>query len=197
MNKMVKMAIVLVALASVFSFADEDKGGFKMGFTAGVGGSSNIGLLFNLGSGIEAGLGLRYHSETTETTTEATGNPTNKAEVSESRWAIAPSASYQLRKKDLISYGAGLDLAFSSWSHTQPDPSTGNSVTTKPDGIDMWFDPNFYIKVEPVNNFVLGLKTGIDIYLRANKENKTSTTKITEKHSEIGTFTSVFVAFYL
>jgi len=201
MNKMVKIAVVLVALASVFSFADgdKDKGGFKLGFEGSIGDVGSIGLLFNLGNGLEAGLGIAYYTFSQEITEETSTPPATKEEHSLSTWAIAPSVAYQLGKKDLVSYGAGLQFMLSSWSKTDPatPPATG-TTTTKPDGMDMAFIPNFYIKVEPVKNFVLGLRTGISIYLPADDVYEIpGSYKKTTKSSEINTATSVFIAFYL
>jgi len=195
MNKMVKIAVMLVALTSVFSFADEDKGGFKLGFQGGFGGDNGaIGLLFNLGNGLELGLGIAIYSNSVETTTESTG-PSQTSEDKYFSWAIGPSVSYQLGKKDLVSFGAGLDTEFRSWSASSKD--AGVSLTIEPAGIDMAFLPNFYIQVEPVKNFAIGLKTGFKIDLPGNKVDEGANTKTTEKESTITTSTELFVSFYL
>jgi len=193
---MVKMAIVLVALTSVFSFADEDKGGFKLGFQGEIGWSDKIGLLFNLGNGLELGLGIGISSHSQEITREIPQNPNETGELSNFSWAIAPSVAYQLGKKDLISYGAGLDIEIASWSQSMT--SSGTTLTIKPDGIDMGFIPNFYIKVEPVKNFVIGLKTGIGIFIPGKTvDDQLPSHKDTTTETNIDTATSLFVSFYL
>ena len=196
MNKMVKIAIVLVALTAVFSFAQEGGGGFRMGFQGGFGGDNgSIGLLFNLGNGLELGLGVSISSKSREVTTESSG-PSTTDENSAFVWAIAPSVSYEIGKKDLISYGAGLDVAIASWSRTQT--SGGTSVTIKPDGITMGFLPNFYIQVEPVKNFVVGLKTGIMILMPGKEvDDQSPAYKETTTKTDIDTATQLFVSFYL
>jgi len=219
MNKMIKTAIALVAFTSVFSFADENEGGFKVGFygslasgggssifgslaggngvISAVGGTNAIGALFNLGNGLELGFGLGISNISVETS----GGPTTQ-EVSFLQWEIIPSASYQLGKKDFVSYGAGLSVHLASYSMDQT--SSGTTVTTKPKNMDMGFFPNFYIKADVVKNFCVGLKTGFMINMPGDDEQdgppNTTTgaaTTITTSTSIIDTKTEIFVSFYL
>jgi len=209
MNKMIKTAIALIVLTSAFSFADESEGGFKLGFygtlaggnaalasyvEATVGTTGAVGVLFNLGSGLEFGLGLGLGSLSV-TTTETDGNSSRESERSMFVWEIIPSASYEIGKKDFIRYGAGLNIHLASYS--LDETVSGTTTTTKPKNMDMAFFPNFYIKGEVVKNFFIGLKTGLMINMPGDGEEETYGGKRTTETSIIDTKTEVFVNFYL
>jgi hypothetical protein len=219
MNKMLKIAIALIALTSVFSFAQESEDGFKLGFygsltggNAGLAGlfeeagdGSNIGtvgsvgMLFNLGNGLELGIGIGIGSAS-YTFESSDGDRTDTYERGFFLWEIIPSVSYEFGKKEFVGYGAGLNIHLASYS--MDETAGGETVTTKPKNMDMAFFPNFFIKAEVVKNFVVGLKTGFMISMPGDVEdvdedyygNKTTETV---KRSFIDTKTEVFVSFYL
>jgi hypothetical protein len=201
MNKILKIAVMLVALTSVFAFANKEKdkdskGGFEVGFYGSLGNATGqIGTLFSLGNGLEIGLGLGIGSSSE--TIETKGTISNKEESSDFSWKVIPSVSYQFGKKEFVGYGAGLDIGLSSWSKTRPVPGGNGTETTKPKNIDMAFFPNFFIKAEVVKNFYIGLKTGVGIGMPGDDEVSAGGTTTTTSYLSWNTATEVFVAFYL
>jgi hypothetical protein len=160
---------------------EQEEDGFKFGFYGSInplsiayssspnigGGIGSIGLLFNFGIGLEIGLGLGYRSTSYEIKADGetiNGNNTNA-------WEIIPSISYQINKKNAISYGIDLDVHLSSWS-VKNKQQFGPSDTDKAEGMDMAFFPNFFLFVEVVKNFHIGLKTGVLINLPAAYKEK-------------------------
>jgi hypothetical protein len=220
MTKMFKTAIALIALAQVFSSAQENEG-FRLGLygtlaggndgLAGllgeegigiVGTAGSIGVLFNIGNGLEFGLGLGI-SSVSRTTESTYDGETETAEYGVFLWEIIPSVSYEFGKKDFISYGAGLNFHLASYSIDRTYDN--ETVTTKPKNMDMAFFPNFFIKADVVKNFAVGLKTGLMINMPGDEEDEESeyypgigniTYKTTTKISIIDTRTEVFAAFY-
>jgi len=204
--KIASVAALMLALTST-SFAQESSsgGGFRLGlygalpsgsgvaFTEG----SSIGLLFDLGNNLEIGLGIAYNNYSSKSETEIPNMPTQTREENGSSWEIIPSVSYTLSKGDVVSYGAGLNIYLSSWSSERKQTGT-DTITDEPDGMDMAFFPNFFIKAEPVKNFAVGLKAGL-VYAMPGKEVDDSNNPIvtTRTSSAIGLGTELFLAFYL
>lgn len=189
MDKMFKAAVALIVLTQVFSFAQESEGGgFKVGFYGSIagGGTGEIGPLLDIGNNLELGLGIGITKSSQ--TRETTNNP--KEEVTDFEWRIIPSVSFEIGKKDIISYGAGLSIRLSSSSR---DRTTGGETVTTEGNMNMAFFPNFFLKAEAVKNFVVGLKTGLFIDMPGDEENGSTTIS----RSYINTRTEVFVAFYL
>lgn len=162
-------------------------------------GISYLGLLFNLGGGIEIGLGLGLSRLSVAIESQSVGAPTLKQDVSVMLYELIPSVSYQLGKIDFISYGAGLDAHLSTWSYTHPkDDGTTGTQTDEPNSMDMGFFPNFYIKAEIIKNFQIGLKTGLFMIMPGDAIWEIpGALKITASTMLISTKTEVGVSFYL
>jgi hypothetical protein len=163
-----------------------------------IGVAGSMGMLFDIGNGLELGLGIGISrfSETEEIKYD--GNRKDETrEFSMSVWELIPSMSYAFVKKDIISYGAGLNLHFASWSETTS--VDGKTVTTEPPSMSVALFPNFFIKAEVVKNFAVGLKTGFMINMPGEEidENDYSNSTETKKCSIIDIKTELFVSFYL
>lgn len=191
-------ATFVLAIASN-AFAEESSSeGFRLGFYGSLpdGGMNvfteggTVGVLFDLGNRVELGLGIGLISDSRTTETNI-GNTTNKTENGASGWEIIPSGSYTLSKGDIISYGAGLNIYFASSSTTQT--ANGTTTTVKPDGIDLAFLPNFFVKAEVTKNFAIGIRPGFLIAIPGKIENGQTTTSRTI----IGLGTELFLALYI
>jgi len=121
----------------------------RIGLAVGFDGSSGlISLVYDMGTGMEFGLGLGFSR------TQQTLDPEPpKAPDPEQRVEVVPSISYGLGK-GLLNYGVGLSLGIVL------EPTTGN----RPDGgMSIYLFPNFYTSVELVKNVSLGLSAGFVI----------------------------------
>jgi hypothetical protein len=178
---------------------DGEGGGMKLGFYGSIAGGvtlmdvegypvSSLGLLFNLGNGLEIGLGIGY-ANASVTITPTEGQSTDRSFMT---YEIIPSISYQFGKAEAISFGAGLDIHLSSWSETAPGPD-GNNLTTEPLGMTMAFFPNFNIRAELAKNFQVGLKAGLMVVMPPEEKDDWSSTKTTA----MGTRTEVGFNYYI
>jgi len=183
--KIASMAALMLALTSN-AFAEDAYGGLRLGFYGTVSngnpntiGSGNggtdgaVGALLDFGNGLEAGLGLGFlnYGKTVD------GND----DYSRTAWELIPGVSYAIRKGDIASWGAGLNIHLASWSDDNNDDNN----------VNLAFFPNFFMKAEVVKRFYAGLKTGIFIYMPGEDEN----TK-TSEHT-IHLRTELFFAFFL
>jgi len=192
--KIASMAVLMLALTST-AFAEDQYNGLRLGFYGALPANPNtigrtdgaVGALLDLGNNLELGLGLGYrsYSETTET---AAGD----GETTESAWELIPGISYAIRKGDVASWGAGLNIHLASWSREEK-PVAGNKTTTEPDNVDLAFFPNFFMKAEVAKRFFTGLKTGIFIDLPGEDEHDNAKTN---RHT-INLRTELFFAFFL
>jgi len=193
--KIASMAALMLTLTSN-AFAEDAYNGLRLGFYGAVSADDDrtigdtygtVGALLNFGNGFEAGLGLgfRNHGQTTES---AAGD----SEKSESAWELIPGVSYAIRKGDIASWGAGLNIHLASWS-TEDKPAGGNKATTEPDNIDLAFFPNFFMKAELAKRFFTGLKTGVMVLLPGEVEGANGTTNEHTIHLR----TELFFAFFL
>jgi len=206
LSKIAQVAILGIALASN-AFADESGSrGFRFGFygalptdrpgilgLAGNSGNSAIGLagsigaLFDLGNAWEFGLGIAIGHLGSETKSNNNYSTENGVTV----WEIIPSASYAFSRGDILSWGAGLNLHFASYSISTT--ASGTTTTDEPKNMDIAFFPNFFVKAEPVKNFALGLKTGIMVDMLGEQEPAPGATQNT---TLIDFKTELFLAFY-
>jgi hypothetical protein len=197
--------------------SDASSGGFKLGFygsiaNIGLNGPSDfsfvsdiedldnlsmsetpmgyIGILFDLGMGLELGLGFGLARISMAMEFDYPGM--SDRELNGIAYEFVPSISYQIGKTDLISYSAGLDFHLSSWSMTVKE---GNrSTTIEPESFGMGLFPNFQLKAEIVKNFQVWLKTGLMIVMPSDIAEEDFYTIST---TLMGTRTSVGVSFYL
>jgi len=123
----------------------------RIGLSIGFDGNSGlISLAYDMGSGMELGLGLglrRFQK------TPKDGDPYDP----EQRIEVVPSISYDLGK-GLLNYGLGLAVS------VVLEPVDGG----RPDGSDAGYTsiyafPNFYTSVELVKNVSLGLLAGFNV----------------------------------
>jgi len=207
-SKILLAATLGLALTST-AFADEEEssGGLKLGFygalpdgnlaAIGQDGMGSVGALLNLGNGLEVGLGLGYLSTSYTRETESSNQPKQTREVNSSAWELIPSVSYTIRKWSGPDWGAGLDIHLASWS-SETKNTGANTEKEEPDGIDLAFYPNFFIKAEVVKNFNVGLKAGLAIYLPGeDKDDSNPNSIVTTNQSAITLRTELFFAFYL
>jgi len=155
-----------------------------------IGATSRIGLLLNLGSDLEFGLGFGLFKGSL-TREDANSSP----EVAMTVYEIVPSVSYRLGKIDFISYGAGLDINLASSSRSET--RGGQTITDEPDGMDLAFYPNFFIRAEIVKNFQIWLKTGLFIYLLPEDKEGEGNSATTDSGSVISTKTEIGFSFFL
>jgi len=197
--KIASMAALMLALTSTAFAQESSGGGFRIGFYGSLPAGNmailedgrdvrTVGALFDIGNGLEFGLGIGFYNYSHEVKITASGDTQKN---SRSAYEIIPSASYAFSRGDVISWGAGLDVHMGSYSQT--NNNGGTSTTTEPDGVDLAFVPNFFVKAEVAKNLVLGLKAGFGIELPSDQQpagQEVSTTII-------GLGTELFLAFYL
>jgi len=159
-----------------------------------IGTTSRIGLLLNLGSDLELGLGigfLRFSS----TVTQSSPNGSTEGTVAATMYEIVPSISYQLGKAGFVGYGLGVDVYLASWSVNIS--SGGESVTEEPDGMDLAFYPNFILRAEIVKNFQIWLKAGLFIYMLPENKDEDYGYTTTISSSVMSTKTEIGFSFFL
>ena len=130
---------------------EKPAGPSRIGLSVDFDGSSNlVSLVYDMGTGMELGLGLglrRFQKTPKEGDAQ---DPVQRVE-------IVPSISYDLGK-GLLNYGIGLSLG------VVLEPVDGG----RPEGSDAEYTsvyafPNFYTNVELVKNVSLGLSAGFNI----------------------------------
>jgi hypothetical protein len=116
----------------------------RMGLAVSFGGASNaISFVYDLGSGLELGLGLGLNRvQYAEIEGQDVRDPSQTI-------LIIPSFSYNLGK-GLLDYGLGVDVGLK----VEPDEG-GNTIN----GF-----PYFYAKAELVQNLVLKISAGVNVY---------------------------------
>ncbi|MDR1812007.1 MAG: hypothetical protein LBQ87_04210 [Candidatus Fibromonas sp.] len=118
-----------------------DDGPSRIGLAVGFGGASDrIGLVYDLGSGLEFGVGLGLVRKDF-TPDEGDDNYDPWQDIT-----IVPSIKYALGK-GLLDYGLGVDV----------------TIVSKDAGMDMSGFPNFYASAELVKNVSLALHAGINV----------------------------------
>jgi hypothetical protein len=154
------------------------------GFTPSM---ERVGVLFDLGNGFELGLGIGFNRFSM--TIEMGGN---EAEVSALIYELVPSVSYQLGKKEFISYDAGLDFHLASWSITTKIGD--ESETDEPDGMNIALFPYFQLRAEIVKDFQFWLKAGLMVEMPSKKEPEEG---LTISNNFMSAKTAIGVSFYL
>jgi hypothetical protein len=126
----------------------------RMGLAVSFSGSTNaISFVYDMGSGLEIGLGLGLHREhfadrpVMDAQNKATGEMVTPDPLQ--RLTIIPSLSYSLGT-GLLNYGLGVDASL-----IMEPGEGGNSINAF---------PYFYAKAELVKNLSLKLSAGINIY---------------------------------
>ena len=122
----------------------------KVGLSAGFDGSPLISLVYNIGSGIELGLGFGLYREQY--------TPNGQDAISLQEWRIVLDFSYELGK-GLLNYGLGAQGIILS----------SNFDINYPDGLmNKGLLPYFYVSGELIKNVSLFLKAGPFVYLLAD-----------------------------
>jgi hypothetical protein len=114
----------------------------------------SVGFVYDLGNGMELGLGLGVYREqrTMSEIPEGAEQPEAVQSIS-----ITPSFSYDLGK-GLLDYGIGVDVA------VVMEPKGGR----RPDGGNSFYGfPNFYAKAELVKNVLLKVSAGVIVGMEA------------------------------
>jgi len=157
----------------------------RIGLAVGFDGSSGlISLVYDMGTGMEFGLGLGFSR--TKQTLDPEPAPPLTAPDPEQRIEVVPSISYGLGK-GLLNYGVGLSFGIVR------EPVTGN----RPDG-GMSYNvyPNFYTNVELVKNVSLGLSAGFEINKQAEYNRGTAPAVIKVNEMIISTSARGTITFY-
>ncbi|MDR3000142.1 MAG: hypothetical protein LBU89_02665 [Fibromonadaceae bacterium] len=126
----------------------------RIGLSVGFGGSKNIpvaasggsipviGLVYDMGSGMEIGVGLGLHR-----TSQTPDDPNAVVPDPDMEIALVPSIKYALGK-GLLGYGVGVEI---------PVINRGEA------GTDIGGFPFFYVNAELVKNVSLSLLAGVDV----------------------------------
>ncbi|GBU24145.1 hypothetical protein R83H12_00773 [Fibrobacteria bacterium R8-3-H12] len=157
----------------------------RFGLAVGFDGNSGlISLVYDMGTGIELGLGLGLYrfSQTKDPAPDPAPEPAQRVEV-------VPSISYGLGK-GLLNYGIGASLGITI------EPVGGN----RPDGgTSIYVYPNFYTNVELVKNVSLGLSAGFNVDMPAETQETQVTPgnpPVTVKEMRINARANGTVSFY-
>ena len=124
----------------------------RIGLSAGFNGSPIVGLVYNMGSGIEFGLGLGLDRQQYTQNTKI-GEDVESEEVSLQEWRMILDLGYSLGK-GLLDYGIGIQGIVSGSTFVNPDGAMDKGVF-----------PYFCVSGELLKDVSLFLKAGIFVYL--------------------------------
>jgi hypothetical protein len=120
----------------------------RIGLSAGFNGSPVIGLAYDMGSGIELGLGLSLNREQYTKNTKR-GDDVETEDISLQKYRFILDFSYEFGK-EILGYGIGAQGIIS-----------GSTTLENPDGaMDKGLFPYFYVSGELLKNVSLFLKAG-------------------------------------
>lgn len=150
-----------------------DAGPSRIGLYTSFGASSpTIGIAYDLGSGLQFGLGIGLYRSTV-----GEGDP-------QQEWSVRPIVLYSLGK-GLLSYGVGLQAAISASTFVHEDGP-----------MDMSFTPNFYVSAPLVPNVALSLNAGLKVDLLAEAGESSKPQAYRPNETNMGFVTNLMLVFY-